>query len=236
MSDKVSTMWITIARAARAAGVGVETIRFYERRGLIVQPRKPASGFREYDADTVARIRFIRQAQELGFSLREIEELLNLRADPNADCSEVRAQAATKRNEVTQKIVDLKRIRAALDVLIAACPGKGAVTACSILDALAEAAAKKATKPTPSRSRRPRKQMTRRIPMKTLVATIEGMHCEGCAETIGALLKMEPGVRTSTVSFKERNAQILFDPSTTSEGRLIAAIERGGYKAARQTS
>ena len=72
--------------------------------------------------------------------------------------------------------------------------------------------------------------------MKTLVATIEGMHCEGCAETIRALLKMEPGVQTSAVSFKERNARILFDPSATSEGRLIATIERGGYKAARQTS
>jgi copper chaperone CopZ len=72
--------------------------------------------------------------------------------------------------------------------------------------------------------------------MKTLVATIGGMHCEGCAETIRALLKMEPGVQASTVSFKERNVRILFDPSATSEGHLIAAIERGGYKAARQTS
>ena len=72
--------------------------------------------------------------------------------------------------------------------------------------------------------------------MKTLVATIGGMHCEGCAETIKALLKMEPGVQTATVSFKERNARILFDPAAIGEGRLIAAIERSGYKAARQTS
>ncbi|MGQ0663587.1 MAG: MerR family DNA-binding protein [Pseudomonadota bacterium] len=160
-SEKVSMVWMTIARAARAAGVGVETIRFYERRGLIVQPRKPANGgFREYDAETVGRIRFIRQAQELGFSLREIEELLSLRADPNADCSEVRTQATTKRDEVRQKIAHLERIRAALDMLIAACPGKGAVTACSILDALTETAPKKATKPTPSTSSRPRKRTT----------------------------------------------------------------------------
>lgn len=247
VSDKVSTMWMTIARAASAAGVGVETIRFYERRGLIAQPRKPASGFREYDADTVARIRFIRQAQELGFSLREIEELLSLRADPNADCAEVRVQAATKRDEVEKKIADLKRIRAALDVLIAACPGKGAITACSILDALAKMSAPKASKPNRSRLTRPHKRTTgelasrgtrptRRTRMKTLVATIDGMHCEGCAETIKALLKMEPGVRTSTVSFKERSARILFDPSATSKERLIAAIERGGYKVARRTS
>jgi Hg(II)-responsive transcriptional regulator len=129
-------MWMTIARAARAAGVGVETIRFYERRKLIAQPRKPASGFREYDAETVTRIRFIRQAQELGFSLREIDELLSLRADPAADCAEVRAQAAAKRDEVTQKIANLERIRAALDSLIATCPGSGALRACTILDAI----------------------------------------------------------------------------------------------------
>lgn len=237
---------LTIGRAAREAGVNVETIRFYERRGLIVQPRKPASGFREYDADTVARIRFIRQAQELGFSLREIEELLSLRADPNADCAEVRAQATAKRDEVEQKIAHLERIRAALGMLIAACPGKGAVTACSILDALTQMAAKKATKPAPLTAGGARKRTTsglaraertiRRTSMKTLVATIGGMYCEGCAETIKALLKMEPGVQTSTVSFKERNARILFDPSATSAERLIAAIERGGYKAARQTS
>ena len=229
-------MWMTIARAARAAGVGVETIRFYERRGLIAQPRKPANGFREYDADSVARIRIIRQAQELGFSLREIEELLSLRADPNADCAEVRAQATTKRDEVEQKIAHLERIRAALDMLIAACPGKGAVTACSILDALTQMADKKATKPAPLTASSIRKRTTRRILMKTLVASIEGMHCEGCAETIKALLKMEPGVQTATVSFKERSARIHFDPSATSEGSLIAAIERGGYKAVRQTS
>lgn len=130
-------MWMTIARAARAAGVGVETIRFYERRGLIAQPQKPASGgYREYDADAVARIRFVRQAQELGFSLREIEELLSLRADPKADCAGVRAQATTKRAEVEQKIAHLKRIRAALDALIASCPGSGALRACTILDAI----------------------------------------------------------------------------------------------------
>lgn len=247
VSDKVSAMWMTIAHAARHAGVGVETIRFYERRGLIAQPRKPASGFREYNAETVARIRFIRQAQELGFSLREIEELLNLRADPNADCSEVRVQATTKRDEVEKKIADLKRIRAALDVLITACPGKGAVTTCSILDALAEMAAQRGSKPNRSRSTHPHKRTTgglasrgtrptRRTRMKTLVAMIDGMHCEGCAETIRALLKMESAVRNSTVSFEERRARILYDPSAASEEHLIAAIERGGYKVVRQTT
>lgn len=129
---------LTIGRAARAAGVGVETIRFYERRGLIEQPLKPAtSGFRTYSAETVTRIRFIRQAQELGFSLREVEELLGLKADPAADAAAVRKRAAAKLAQVEDKIRQLERIRGALETLIAACPGSGALRACSIMEALA---------------------------------------------------------------------------------------------------
>jgi len=77
-----------ISDAAKAAGVGVETIRFYERKGLVAQPKKPilGGGFRSYSRETVERIRFIRQAQEIGFSLKEIKELLSLRVDPDADC------------------------------------------------------------------------------------------------------------------------------------------------------
>jgi MerR family copper efflux transcriptional regulator len=132
-------MDLTIGRAAEAAGVGVETIRFYERRGLIEQPKKPLdSGFRIYSPEQVKRIRFIRQAQQLGFSLREIGELLALRADPHADCSEVRAQAVAKLQEVKRKIAQLQELGAALEALIAACPGQGGLQSCSILDTLVE--------------------------------------------------------------------------------------------------
>lgn len=127
----------TIGKAARMAGVGVETIRFYERRGLIRQPLKPRyGGFRVYPGETVRRIRFIRQAQELGFSLREIQDLLSLRADPKTDSGEVRERAEAKVTEVNRKIMELERIRSALEALIAACPGGGALRACSIMDAL----------------------------------------------------------------------------------------------------
>ena len=130
---------MTIGRAAQRAGVGVETVRFYERKGLIDQPARPeGGGFREYTAETVDHIRFIRQAQDLGFSLREIAELLSLRADPAADCAEVREQAAAKLEEVDRKVERLERIRAALEDLIAACPGRGALRACSIMEALVE--------------------------------------------------------------------------------------------------
>lgn len=127
---------VTIGTAARAAGVSVETIRFYERRGLVAQPRKPEEGYREYSPETVSRIRFIRRAQEIGFSLREIDELLALRADPDADCSDVREKARIKLEAVNHKIAGLERVRAALNEVIAACPGRGALRACSILEAL----------------------------------------------------------------------------------------------------
>lgn len=128
---------MTIGTAARKAGVGVETIRFYERKGLIEQPRKPQdAGFRVYPEETVHRIRFIRQAQELGFSLREIQDLLSLRADPTADAGDVRARATAKLAEVGRKITELERIRAALEDLIAACPGRGALRGCTIMEAL----------------------------------------------------------------------------------------------------
>ncbi|MFQ5449016.1 MAG: MerR family DNA-binding protein [Nitrospinaceae bacterium] len=128
---------MTISKIATEAGVGVETVRFYEKKGLVDQPPKPASGgFRVYPVETAERIRFIRQAQELGFSLREIKELLSLRMDPAADCADVRERARVKLDEITRKIAVMKGIQTALEKLIAACPGQGALQVCSIIDAI----------------------------------------------------------------------------------------------------
>lgn len=128
---------LPIGKAAGEAGVGIETIRFYERRRLIQQPPKPEGpGGRLYPSDTVKRIRFIKEAQELGFSLREVQELLKLQTAPSADCSDVRKQAAAKLDEVHHKIGRLQEIGAALERLIATCPGRGSLQACSIMNAL----------------------------------------------------------------------------------------------------
>jgi Hg(II)-responsive transcriptional regulator len=136
MEDAMSGM--TIGGVAKKAGIGVETIRFYERQGLISRPPKPTSGgFRNYPSETVERIRFIRQAQDLGFSLKEIEALLSLRTDPATDCAQVREQAQAKLEEVERKIARLTAMQSALQNLIKACPGTGAATiSCSILEAL----------------------------------------------------------------------------------------------------
>ncbi len=129
-------MWI--GTVAKRAGVGVETVRFYEREGLIDKPAKPVNGgYRSYLPEIVDRIRLIRQAQSLGFSLKEIDDLLSLRADPAADCADVRARAQAKLGEVNRKIARLTTIQFALRNLIQACPGEGvAARCCSILDAL----------------------------------------------------------------------------------------------------
>jgi Hg(II)-responsive transcriptional regulator len=128
---------LTIGKVARKAGVNVETIRFYERQGIIRQPPKPnGTGVRIYADEAVARIRFVREAQQLGFTLREIGELLALRANPATDCSKVRGKAAAKLHDVQQKIERLRQIGAALETLIVACPARGSLRACSIIDAL----------------------------------------------------------------------------------------------------
>lgn len=127
-----------ISELAKAADVGVETVRFYERRGLIPQPLKPADGgFRSYPEQIAVQIRFIRQAQELGFSLSEIEDLLSLRSEPDTDCSDIRRRALAKRDDVDIKLRQLRRIRKTLTKLIDACPGKGTLEYCSIIDAMA---------------------------------------------------------------------------------------------------
>jgi len=128
---------MTISKIAKEAGVGIETIRFYERKGLVDQPPKPSSGgFRIYPAEVAERIRFIRQAQELGFSLSEVQELLSLRTDPATDCADVLERAQAKLNEVNRKIALMKGIQTALEKLIKACPGQGALHLCSIIEAI----------------------------------------------------------------------------------------------------
>lgn len=130
---------MTIGRLADAAGVNVETIRFYERSDLLERPRRPPSGYRTYDPGVVERIRFIRHAQELGFSLAEIRELLSLRVDPSSSCGQVKARAVAKIADVEEKIDTLRRMRAALITISDACSGEGPTTDCPILDAFGRA-------------------------------------------------------------------------------------------------
>jgi Hg(II)-responsive transcriptional regulator len=138
---------LTISRLAKAAGVEVSTIRYYERRGLVRPNSRRSSGYREYSDESVRRVRFIRHAQALGFTLEEIAGLLRLRVAPNIDCGAVRARASVKLANVNARLVELERIRDALARLVAACPARGPVTRCTILDALDASDGGEATMP-----------------------------------------------------------------------------------------
>lgn len=135
-------MMMSIGELAEAAGVGVETIRFYERKKLIAQPKRPRSGFRKYDEDAARRIRFIRQAQELGFTLAEIQQLLELRLDPRRSCADVKSEAQTKIADIDQKISSLEVMRSALVHITRSCSGEGPTSECPILDAIERAPTK----------------------------------------------------------------------------------------------
>lgn len=121
---------------AKRAGVNVETLRFYERNGLLPRPPQRSSGYREYPIESVGLIRFIKRAQELGFSLAEIRELLALRVRPGVTCAEVRDAAEQKVMEVRRKIADLRAVERALERLTVSCTGRGPLSECPILENL----------------------------------------------------------------------------------------------------
>ena len=131
------TKTLTIGRVARQASVGVETVRFYERQGLIDSPPRRSSGYRIYPTEAIARIRFIRRAKELGFSLREIGELMELRLDPSSRCGDVKRRAEQKVPDIEEKIRTLQRMKKSLHHLISACDEQRPTSECPILEALA---------------------------------------------------------------------------------------------------
>jgi len=114
----------------------VETVRFYEREGLLEEPARRASGYRQYAQEAVTQIRFIKRAQHLGFSLKEIAELLALRVDRQTSCEQVKERAAAKLAEVERKMVELQHVRQALLQVASLCEGEGPNSRCPMLDAL----------------------------------------------------------------------------------------------------
>ncbi|MGH8622765.1 MAG: heavy metal-responsive transcriptional regulator [Burkholderiales bacterium] len=127
---------LTIGKVAHSAGLAIDTVRYYEREGLLEKPARTASGYRHYRPDVVARLRFIRQAKELGFSLREIKELLSLRVEAGRSCADVRARAERKIADVEQRVATLMRMKRALAKLASSCSGRAPTSECPILEAL----------------------------------------------------------------------------------------------------
>jgi len=126
----------TIGWVAKEADVNTQTVLYYERRGLLPVPSRSFSGYRLFNDESVRRIRFIKRAKDLGFSLKQITALLALQGEQDASCTEVSSMAAGHFEDIEQKIHDLERMREALIPLVNACPGKGPLKACPIMDSL----------------------------------------------------------------------------------------------------
>lgn len=126
----------TIGKLAKMAGISTDAIRFYEKGGLIAEPARTTSNYRVYPVEDVARLRFIKRAKELGFSLSEIKELLAIRHDPSASKADVKKRTEIKIRNIKKKISDLSRILGALEQLNKNCDGHGPVSDCPIIEAL----------------------------------------------------------------------------------------------------
>ena len=127
---------MTVGRTARLADVGIPTMRFYERAGLLPKPTRTAANYRLYPEEAVTRIRFIRRAQQLGFTLKEIRDLLELRVNRNKSCSDVRHLAGEKVADIEARIRSLQKMRKALLKLAEQCDAEGGKSTCPLLDYL----------------------------------------------------------------------------------------------------
>ncbi len=136
MSDEIA---LTIGQLAREAGVNVETVRFYQRRGLLSEPDRPAGGIRRYSSADTERIRFIKAAQRLGFTLDDVEELLRL--EDGTHCGQARPLAERKLNEIRGKIDDLRRIESALDAMVGRCRVTRGKVSCPLIASVHRAGA-----------------------------------------------------------------------------------------------
>lgn len=127
---------LTIGKLAKETGLGIETVRFYERQGLITPPPRTEANYRVYPTGEVARLRFIKRAKALGFTLNEIKELMSLQHDPHSTKTDIKKRTLTKIENITHKIHDLTRIKASLEHLASECNGHGPLAGCPILAAL----------------------------------------------------------------------------------------------------
>lgn len=125
---------LTIGAVAKAAGVNVETVRFYQRRALLAEPDRPWGSIRRYGGADVARVRFVKAAQRLGFSLDEVAELLRL--DDGAHCADARRLAEIKLADVRARLKDLRRIESLLSELVRECGSRRGQVSCPLIDAL----------------------------------------------------------------------------------------------------
>lgn len=135
--EKIEGEPLSISQVAKRSGISIQTVRFYEREGLIEPPPRSGSGYRLYpEKETMTRLQFIRRAKEFGFSLKEIKELLSLSVSPSTTCKDIKNRAKAKLTDLEDKVRTLQRMKKALAEVTAACSGKGSISTSSILEAM----------------------------------------------------------------------------------------------------
>ena len=127
---------MTIGQVAKLTGVSIETIRYYEKEGLITEPERSPSGYRQYPEETIKRVLFIQRAKEVGFTLKEINDLLTLQNEPRACCGDFLSRATMKLKQIDEQIRELQRMKNALQGLTRECVSDSGLDDCPILDAL----------------------------------------------------------------------------------------------------
>jgi MerR family copper efflux transcriptional regulator len=130
---KVANGSMTVGAVAKSASVKIDTVRYYERRGLLPKPPRDKAGYRRFSSATVQRLRFIKHAQSLGFTLNEVKQLLALRITPDCTCADVRYRAQTKMEDIQRRIGSLRAMKKALQQLVSACTADGPASECSFL-------------------------------------------------------------------------------------------------------
>lgn len=135
--------WLRIGQVAKLAGVGVPTLRFYEKKGLLPSPERCPSGYRQYKPEIVRQVRFIRRAKEVGFTLKEIQELLLIRTSSPSTCEQIRAQVESKAEGIEERIEALERMKEALLSLAEDCNGHDSIESCPIIAALDDSDSKR---------------------------------------------------------------------------------------------
>lgn len=208
---------LTIGSLARAAGVNVETIRFYERKGLLARPPKPEDGYRRYSAEAVKQVRFIKGAQRLGFSLKEIAVLLSLGREGAVSCAEMQDLANRKIAEIDQKIMALEVMKATLEELAGECPGAGNLALCPIWERMANI---KERNEVSYMDKRKVEVFTAGCPVCTdLVDLVKATACPNCEVTIYNLNQGQ-GVEEA------KRYGVSAVPSVVVEGKLLDCCKR----------
>lgn len=221
MRNETRADGFTIGQLAEKAGIGVETVRYYEKEGLLDQPRRPMGSFRTYGREALNRLAFVHEAKELGFTLKEIRDLIELRSNPDTDAAAVRGRAVAKLRQIERKVMQYERMRATLRELLSRCPGAGDLGECPIVQALTVTAVEGGLKI---------KRVSKGTDVKSVELTIHGMHCDGCAKTVETVLKAEPGVKAATISYAGGSARVLFEPAEIDLAGVVKAVERAGFQ------